>query len=427
MAGVFAALALAITATVASAATAPSATTGSASSVGATGASLAGTVNPNGNATTYAFQYGPTTNYGFQTATTDAGSGTTSTSAHATLSGLVSGTTYHFRIVATSAAGSTSGSDATFTTAKRAPTASTSSPSLVTSSSATLQGNVNPNGKATTYTFEYGPTTTYGLQTSAASAGTGTSSTGVHSTVSGLASGTTYHYRLVATSTDGSVASSDATFVTTGDHAAPGGTMPAVSETAAVNISAHSVQLNGAVNPEGPKTTWYFQYGLTSLYGLQTSSSSLSGLGARPVNVTISGLQSSSTYHFRLVALSANGLYVGPDHTFRTKAASRIAPNGLGVAAFQRRSGGRVRLSVSGSLRLPSSVPSYAGCNGTVEVVVRHGGSTLGLHRAALGSSCRYRMTIWVRSPHGRRLTVFGSFFGNAVLLPSWGYRHVHV
>jgi hypothetical protein len=150
LAGVLAAVALAVTAAVASAASAPSATTGSASGVGATGASLSGTVNPNGNATTYAFQYGPTTNYGSQTATTDAGSGTTSTSAHATLTGLVSGTIYHFRVVATNAAGSTSGSDATFTTAKRPPTASTSSPSLVTSSSATLQGSVNPNGKATT-------------------------------------------------------------------------------------------------------------------------------------------------------------------------------------------------------------------------------------------------------------------------------------
>jgi hypothetical protein len=290
-----------------------------------------------------------------------------------------------------------------------------------------LQGNVNPSGKATTYTFEYGPTTAYGLQTSSASAGTGTSSTGVHASVGGLQSGTTYHYRLVATSTDGSVASSDATFVTTGDHAAPGATLPAVSETAAVNISTHSVQLNGAVNPEGPKTTWYFQYGLTSFYGLQTSSSSLSGLGARPVNVTLSGLQSAATYHYRLVAMSANGLYVSPDHTFTTKNASRIASHGLSVAASQHRSGGRVRLSVSGTLHLPSSVPPYAGCNGTVEVVVRHGGSTLGLHRTALGSSCRYRLSVWVRSPHGRRLTVFGSFFGNAVLLPSWGYRHVHV
>ena len=78
------------------------------------------------------------------------------------------------------------------------------------------------------------------------------------------------------------------------------------------------MQLNGAVNPEGPTTTWYFQYGLTAFSGTQTSPATLSGLGARAVNAQLSGLQSNSTYHFRLVAYSANGLYVGPDRTFTT-------------------------------------------------------------------------------------------------------------
>ena len=420
-------LGLAMAATSASAASAPTATTGGTSGVGASTATVAGTVNPNGSATTYAFQYGPTTNYGFQTATTAAGSGTGDVAAHAALSGLVSGTAYHYRVVATSPAGTTAGSDGTFTTAKTPPSVSTSSPSVVTSSSATLVGSVDPNGKATTYTFEYGPTTAYGLQSSAASAGTGTSETSVHTTVTGLVAGTTYHFRLIATSTDGAVASSDSTFVTSGDRVAPGGTLPVVSETAAVNISSHTVQLNGAVNPEGPTTTWYFQYGLTTFYGAQTSPESLSGLGARPVNAQLSGLESGSAYHYRLVAYSAHGLYVGPDHTFTTKQASRLRPRALAVSAYPHRSGGRVRIQVSGSLALPSSVSASAGCNGTVEVAVMHAGSTLGLRRATLGYACRYRLTMWVRSPRQRRLTVFGSFFGNAVLLPASGYRHVHV
>ena len=420
-------LGLAAAATSANAASAPTATTGGTSGVTGSTATVAATVNPNGSATTYAFQYGPTTNYGFQTSTTPAGSGTSDVAAHAALSGLVSGTAYHYRVVATSPAGTTAGSDGTFATAKMPPSVSTSSPSVVTSSSATLAGSVNPNGKATTYTFEYGPTTAYGLQSSAASAGTGTSATSVHTTVTGLVAGSTYHYRLIATSTDGSVASADATFVTSGDRVAPGGTLPVVSETAAVNISSHTVQLNGAVNPEGPTTTWYFQYGLTTFYGAQTSPGTLSGLGARPVNAQVSGLESSSSYHYRLVAYSAHGLYVGPDHTFTTKAASRLSPGGLAVAAHPHRTGGRVLIQVSGSLALPSSVSSSAGCNGTVEVAVMHGHSTLGLRRASLGSHCRYRVTLSVRSPRHRRLTVFGSFFGNAVLLPASGHRRVQV
>lgn len=427
MIGALAALALAASATAAGAASAPTASTGAPSGVAATSATVAATVNPGGSATTYAFQYGPTTNYGFQTATTSAGSGTSDLSVHATLTGLVSGTAYHYRVVATSPAGTTAGSDGTFTTSSTPPGATTSSPSVVTSSSATLAGSVDPNGKPTIYTFEYGPTTAYGLQTSAASAGAATSATSVHATVTGLNAGTTYHYRLVATSSDGSVASSDATFVTSGDRVAPGGTLPVVSETAAVNVSSHGVQLNGAVNPEGPTTTWYFQYGLTAFYGTQTSPATLSGLGARPVNAQVDGLQSNSTYHYRLVAYSARGLYVGPDHTFTTKTASRLATGGLSLAAQQHRAGARVRLQVSGLLRLPASVGSQAGCNGIVEVAVMHGRSTLGLRRAALGSGCRYRLTVWVRSPRHRRLTVFGSFFGNAVLLPASGRRNVQV
>jgi phosphodiesterase/alkaline phosphatase D-like protein len=426
MAGAIVTVGLAMGVASAAAATAPSATTGAASAIAASSATVAASVNPNGVATTYAFQYGPTTNYGTQSATAQAGSGTSAVSVHATLSGLVSGTTYHYRVVATSAAGTTAGADATFTTSKLPPGVSTSSPEVVTSSSATLAGSVDPNGNATNWTFEYGPTTAYGLQTPSASAGAGSSSTGVHADISGLSAGTTYHYRLVATSADGTVASADATFVTTGDRAAPGGTLPVVSETAAVGIGAHSVQLNGAVNPEGPATTWYFQYGLTSYYGSQTSPSAISGLGARPVNVQLSGLQSSSTYHFRLVAHSANGLYVGPDHTFTTHAAGRLRP-AIGVSARERRNGGRVRLMISGALRLPGGVTAGAACNGTVEIVVQHAGSTLGLHRVALGRSCRYGMALWVRSPRHRRLTVVGSFFGNALLLPANDHRFVRV
>ena len=83
----------------------PSATTGSASSVTQTGATVAGTVNPEGLATTYRFEYGTSSSYGLQTAEVDAGSGTAAADASATLGGLTNDTTYHYRLVATNAAG----------------------------------------------------------------------------------------------------------------------------------------------------------------------------------------------------------------------------------------------------------------------------------------------------------------------------------
>ena len=96
----------------------PSVTTGSASSITKTSASIAGTVNPNGLATTYHFDYGKTTAYGSSAPVPEAsaGSGSASTPVSVALTGLTASTTYHFRLVATNSTGTTNGGDATFTT-----------------------------------------------------------------------------------------------------------------------------------------------------------------------------------------------------------------------------------------------------------------------------------------------------------------------
>lgn len=408
---------------------APTVITGAAGTLTANGAQLSATVNPNGESTTYAFQYGTTTNYGSTTTTTSAGSGTSAVTVHATVGGLQSGTTYHYRVVATNTTGSSPGSDMSFTTSALAPSASTASPSLVTSDTARLVGSVNPNGHATTYSFQYGPTAGYGLQSPATSAGSGSSNVTVRASLSGLETGTTYHYRLVATSADGSTASPDATFTTSGDHASPSGTLPVVSGTSAANITTSAAQLNGAVNPEGPTTQWYFQYGLSSFYGTQTSPQTLSGTGARPVQAELSGLQSGTTYHFRLVAVSANGLYVGVDHTFSTSSASRDRAT-LYLHASARRRSGYVAVAVSGTLGLPSGVGASSGCQGTVAVQIVHGGSTLVVRRMPVQANCTYRMTVYVanrRVRHATRLTVFDRFEGNQTLLPATAFHYVRL
>lgn len=101
------------------AATLPAAATGRGANVAQTTATLTGSVNPHGTATTYVFQYGTTTAYGAQTPPTAAGSGTRSVAVTASVVDLSPATTYHFRIVATSAAGTRNGVDHTFTTRKQ--------------------------------------------------------------------------------------------------------------------------------------------------------------------------------------------------------------------------------------------------------------------------------------------------------------------
>src|SRR5438034_279578 len=186
------------------AAVAPSVVTGPVTASAQTSATVTGSVNPNGLATTWYFQYGTSTTYGLQTGASNAGSGTTSTSVSATLTGLSPGTTYHYRLVATNGSGTTQGADAVLTTTGApAPTAVTGAAGAVTPNGATLNGSVNPNGRPTSWHFEYGTSTGYGSTTATQNAGSGTSPVNVSVPVSGLATGRTYHFRLVATSHGG--------------------------------------------------------------------------------------------------------------------------------------------------------------------------------------------------------------------------------
>jgi hypothetical protein len=94
----------------------PAVATGGALHVGDSTAELQGTVNPRDLETSWYFQYGPTTAYGAQTPTTAAGSGTAGIKVSQILSGLQLGTTYHYRLVAVSSAGTREGQDRTFIT-----------------------------------------------------------------------------------------------------------------------------------------------------------------------------------------------------------------------------------------------------------------------------------------------------------------------
>jgi hypothetical protein len=94
------------------------------------------------------------------------------------------------------------------------PGATTGSASSVGSTTATLNGTVNPNGSPTDYYFEYGLTPSYGSTTSASSAGSGTTDVPVSAGIGSLDPETTYHFRIVATNSNGTSYGSDTTFAT---------------------------------------------------------------------------------------------------------------------------------------------------------------------------------------------------------------------
>src|SRR5207248_6428799 len=130
-------------------------------------------------------------------------------------SGLEASTTFHFRIVATNGGGTTRGVDRTFTTltATGPPVVITNPATFIASFSATLNGSVDPHGLSTAVHFEYGTTTSYGLNTPVQTK-SGNIYQSVSADISGLAASTMFHFRIVATNSAGTTYGSDKTFTT---------------------------------------------------------------------------------------------------------------------------------------------------------------------------------------------------------------------
>jgi hypothetical protein len=93
----------------------PTIATNPATNVANFSATLNGTVNPNGLPSAVHFDYGTTTSYGSSTAS-QTYQGTATLNVTGNLSSLIAGATYHFRIVASNAAGTAYGADTTFVT-----------------------------------------------------------------------------------------------------------------------------------------------------------------------------------------------------------------------------------------------------------------------------------------------------------------------
>ncbi|HJP80173.1 MAG TPA: YncE family protein [Pseudonocardiaceae bacterium] len=197
---------------------APIVTTATASGLAASGAILNGSVNPENQATSYRFDYGATLSYGSSVPAPagSAGSGGSAVNEAASLTGLEPSHTYHFRIEASNATGTSYGADQTFTTAGLAPAVTTSAATAVTSSGATLNGSVNAEGQPTTYRFDYGTTTRYGsaMPSPAGSAGSGVDAFTESAALTGLRPGITYHFRIEATNATGTSYGPDRTFTT---------------------------------------------------------------------------------------------------------------------------------------------------------------------------------------------------------------------
>jgi len=134
----------------------------------------------------------------------------------------------------TSGSGSISnGWSVSITTVPAAPFVTTKAATNVKSTSATLNGAVNPLGASTSFGFQLGNSTTYGFVQDSQPAGNGTDSVNVSISLAGLSPSTTYHYRLTAASPSGVSNGGDLTFTTAAWTDSDGDGMPNDYETAA--------------------------------------------------------------------------------------------------------------------------------------------------------------------------------------------------
>ncbi len=296
---------------------APIVTTNAASSISSTSATLNGTVNPNGALSTAYFEWGTSSTLSTYstTASQSIGSGTSDVSVTANLTGLSVNTTYYYRVVGQNSVGTQKGLIVSFTTSGIAPTVTTSSAGSVTSTSATLNGTVNPNGLATIAYFEWGTSSTLSSPstTESQSIGSGTSAVSVTANLTGLSANTTYYYRVVGQNSAGIQRGLIISFVTSG-------IAPTVTTSTATSITSTSATLDGSVNANGLSATVTFQYGTTSSYGstVTATPSPVSGTSSVSVSANVSGLSPNTLYHYRVVATNSAGTSNGSDQTFTT-------------------------------------------------------------------------------------------------------------
>ena len=325
----------------------PTLTTSAASSILATSATLNGSITATGgtNATAEGFVYGVTTAYG-ATSTQSGSFGVASFNASVT--GLSCNTTYHFESFATNSAGTSYGSDQSFTTSTCPPTLTTSAASSILATSATLNGSITATGgtNATAEGFVYGVTTAYGA-TSTQSGSFGVAS--FNASVTGLSCNTTYHFESFATNSAGTSYGSDQSFTTS---TCP----PTLTTSAASSILATSATLNGSITATGGTnaTAEGFVYGVTTAYGATSTQSG--SFGVASFNASVTGLSCNTTYHFESFATNSAGTSYGSDQSFTTS----TCPPTLTTSAASS--------ILSTSATLNGSITATGGTNATAKV-----------------------------------------------------------
>ncbi len=309
--------------------------------------------------------------------------------------------------------------------APAAPTVVTGPTTGVTTTTAVLHGRVNPRGATTDYTFNYGPTASYGAATVARSAGAGIRPVPVAEQLVGLSPGTIYHYEITGVSALGQVVGADGTFTTAGSPPSAVATGPPVS------VRKEGATATGTINPNGSATTWAIQYGTTTGYGLQTfvQPAIAAGFAPVPVSVVLGGLAPARLFHYRLVAYHGAIATYGLDATFFTEPINRPSASLSTKTSPSSDTRSPYTFTTTGSLNGGRYIPAAQRCSGTVGIRYYNGKRQLAYVLADVGSDCRYSGRVSFKQTHttgsvALRVTV--SYHGNGYLTSQNKTDHVN-
>ncbi len=204
--------------------------------------------------------------------------------------------------------------------------------SFVSSSSAVLFGELNPENTPTEYFFEYGPCPELtGCETilrTGALESPVYGKIGVTLEATGLQPSTTYSYRLsgvnkpLAGAGEAMVNETDGSLLPEGSFKTAPAPLPQATTSAASAIGSTSALIAGMVNPDGQPATYAFELGVyaggETRYGIVFSGPAGEGTTPSQRTLQVSGLQPGTTYAYRVVVKSGYGTAVGEPVLFTT-------------------------------------------------------------------------------------------------------------
>lgn len=167
---------------------------------------------------------------------------------------------------------------------------------------ATLKASVDPQGKETTYHFDYGTEVSNETESPTVTmVAEGFKSETVELKLTGLTPKDIYHFHVVAENSNGGpIVGEDVHF-----EALPA---VAVDSVSAGDVTAESAQLEAQIDPTGTDTEYHFEYTAAGEAEHVTESVNVgAGSSDVPVSAHIQGLKANTTYAYRVVAKNVLG------------------------------------------------------------------------------------------------------------------------